>query len=50
MLTQQQVVGVVLVLEGQTAEAHVVQVLEPLEEGDGHTAAVLHNENNYLPI
>lgn len=37
---QQVVVGVLLVLEGQTAVADVVQVLEPLEVGDGDTASV----------
>jgi len=28
------------VLEGEPAEGHVVQVLQPLEVGDGHTARV----------
>lgn len=39
-LTQQVVVGVPFVLEGQAAIAHVVEVLEPLEVGDRHTASV----------
>ena len=37
-LTEQVVVGVLLILERQPAIADVVQVLQPLEIGDGHTA------------
>ena len=37
---QQVVVGVLLVLEGETTVADVVQVLEPLEVGDGDTTGV----------
>lgn len=39
-LTQQVVVGLALVFEGQTSVGHVVEVLEPLEEGDGDTTSV----------
>ena len=34
------VVGFSLILEGQTAIGHVVQVLQPLEVGDCHTTGV----------
>ena len=34
------VVGLSLILEGQTAIGHVVQVLQPLEVGDCHTTSV----------
>lgn len=34
------VVGILLILEGQTSEADVVQVLQPLEVGHGDTAGV----------
>ena len=37
---QQVVVGVLLVLEGQATVADMVQVLEPLEIGDGDTTSV----------
>lgn len=39
-LTQQVVVGVPLVFEGQSSVADVVQVLQPLEVGHGHAAGV----------
>ncbi len=34
------VVGFPLVLEGEPAVGHVVEILQPLEVGDGHTARV----------
>lgn len=34
------VVGLALILEGETSVRHVVEVLEPLEEGDGDTTRV----------
>ena len=34
------VVGVALILERQSAEAHVVEILEPLKVRHGHTAGV----------
>lgn len=34
------VVGVSLIFEGQSAVADMVQVLQPLEVGDGHTTSV----------
>ncbi|GMS97804.1 hypothetical protein PENTCL1PPCAC_19979, partial [Pristionchus entomophagus] len=37
---EQMLVGVTLVLEGETTVRDVVQVLEPLEEGDSHTTRV----------
>jgi hypothetical protein len=37
---QEVIVGLALVLEGEAAVGHVVQVLEPLEVGDGDTAGV----------
>lgn len=39
-LTQKVVVRLPLVLEGESSVRHVVQVLEPLEEGDGDTSSV----------
>jgi hypothetical protein len=43
------VVGLALILEGQTAIGHVVQVLEPLKVGDGDTADIdKHVRNNQL--
>lgn len=39
-LTQQVVVGVSLVFEGESPVTDVVQVLQPLEVGNGHTAGV----------
>uniref|UniRef100_A0A0E9UCL1 Uncharacterized protein n=1 Tax=Anguilla anguilla TaxID=7936 RepID=A0A0E9UCL1_ANGAN len=40
ILTQQVVVGIPLVLEGQAAVADVVQVLQPLKVGHSHTTSV----------
>jgi hypothetical protein len=34
------VVGLPLVLEGEPAVGHVVEILQPLEVGDGHTPSV----------
>ena len=34
------VVGLALILEGKTSIGHVVEVLEPLEEGHGDTTSV----------
>ena len=34
------VVGISLVFEGQSSVADVVQILEPLEIGDGHTPGI----------
>lgn len=34
------VVGVSLIFEGQSAIADVVQVLQPLKIGDGHTSSI----------
>ena len=34
------VVGVTLILEGQSAEADMVEILKPLKVGDGHTTSV----------
>ncbi len=34
------VVGLPLVLEGEPPVGHVVEILQPLEVGDGHTARV----------
>lgn len=39
-LTQQVVVGVSLVFEGESTVADVVQVLQPFEVGDGDAAGV----------
>lgn len=39
-LTQQMVVGVPLVLEGEPTITDVVQVLQPLEVGDGDTPSI----------
>lgn len=39
-LTEQVVVGVPLILEGQSPIADVVQILQPLEIRHGHTAGV----------
>ena len=39
-VTEQMVVGLPLVLEGEPAVGHVVEVLEPLEVGHGHTPSV----------
>lgn len=39
-LTQQVVVGVSLVFEGESPVTDMVQVLQPLEVGNGHTAGV----------
>jgi hypothetical protein len=38
--TEQMVVGVLLVFEGQAAVAHVIQILEPLEVGYCHAARI----------
>lgn len=40
VLTEQVVVGLALVLERQTTVRDVVQILEPLEERNGHTTGV----------
>ena len=52
--TEEMVVGVLLVLEGETTIADVVQVLEPLEVGHGHTTSVhvqiLHKSTRYSKI
>lgn len=39
-LTQQVVIGVTLILEGESAVTDVVQVLQPLEVRDSHTTSV----------
>lgn len=39
-LTEQMVVGLALVLEGQATVRDVVEVLQPLEEGDSDTTGV----------
>ena len=48
--TEQVVVGIAFVFEGQSPETHVVQVLEPLEVRYRHTASVheqiLHGTRN----
>lgn len=40
MLTEKMVVGLSLVLEEQSSVGDVVEVLQPLKVGDGHTAGV----------
>ena len=39
-LTQQVVVGILLILEGQTTIADMIQVLEPLKVRHSHTTSV----------
>lgn len=45
--SKQQIVGIMFIFEGQSAEADVIQIFEPFEEGNGDTAAVdEHVRNN----
>ena len=45
------IVGLSLILEGQTAIGHVVQVLQPLEVGDCHTTGVdVHVGNDQAAV
>jgi hypothetical protein len=46
---QEMIVGFALVLEGEATVRNVVQVLQPLEVGDGHTARVDVHVRNDLP-
>lgn len=39
-LTQQMIVGIPLILEGQASVTDVVQVLQPLKVGDGHATSI----------
>lgn len=40
ILTEEMIIGVSLIFEGQSAVADMVQVLQPLKIGDGHTTSV----------